>query len=80
MTREEHLLMVSMFTQQMLAMRGIVNILMSRGLAEHDDWRASVIAGMLDRQTWEGVDRDTEEAYSTIAKTLGVDTGLSDSP
>lgn len=76
MTKEEHLLMISLFTKQVQFVKVILEILKSRGIVEHDDPAAFESAVRLDPESNAALIEQAKVAYVRLARGLGIQTGL----
>ncbi len=79
MTKEEHLLMISLFTKQAQFIKIILEILKSRGIVEHDDPAAFESAVRLDLDSNAALFQQTKAGYVRVAKGLGIEAGLGSS-
>ncbi len=76
MTKEEHLLMISLFTKQGQFIKTLVAIMKSRGILQADDASAFAFATALDMESNVALYAEMRSAYVTLAKGLGIETGL----
>ena len=76
MTKEEHLLMVAVFTKQAQFVRVIVEFLKSRGIASPDDFPAFEYVVSQDLPSSAALFQQSKDAYLHLAKGLGIKTGL----
>lgn len=76
MTRQEHIMMISLFTKQTQLVKMLINLLKSRGIATDDDVTAFEFAALVDQQSNAAIFRDVSNAYLTLAKGMGIDTGI----
>lgn len=80
MTKEEHLLMIGVFTKQAQFIKIILEILKSRGIVEHDDMEAFESVVRLDLDSNDALFQDAQAAYVRLAKWCGIETGLGETP
>jgi hypothetical protein len=76
MTKQEHLLIITLFTKQMQFIKILVNLLKSNGIATQDDVNAFGFATALDMQSNLALFRDASTSYVQLAKGLGIETGI----
>ena len=77
MTREEHLLVLAVFTKQQQMITVLADILRSRDLVSADDLeRLSSIAAIQDEPSKDALMRQVKVFYLDVAKALGIETGL----
>ncbi len=76
MTRQEHTLLLTLFTKQLQQIKIIVNILKSRGVLQADDAQAFESATVLDHESNAAIFSEARAAYLKLAKGLGIETGL----
>jgi hypothetical protein len=76
MTREEHLLILTMLTRQQLLTKVILDLLRSREIVADDDVAAFEFAVRQDAASNPVLLRQVKEVYLTVASELGVNTGI----
>jgi hypothetical protein len=76
MTREEHLLMVTMLGRQQLYIKLLIDVLKSREILSPGDLQAFESALRQDAASIDAVLRELRELYLNQARQLGVETGL----
>lgn len=76
MTREEHLLMLTMFAKQQQLIQALASILKSRDLAGDDDLRAFEFAAIQDEPSTLAVLRSVKSFYLNAAQDLKIETGI----
>ncbi len=76
MTREEHLLVLAVFTKQQQIITVLADMLRSRDLASADDLRAFEFAAIQDEPSKDALMRQVKVFYLDVAKALGIETGL----
>ena len=74
MTEDEHRLIVSMFVQQSIRFKALLEILKSRGLLEGDDFAA--FEDLTQKQVGDEMLRATIDQYTEFAKDFGLQDSL----
>jgi hypothetical protein len=76
MTREEHLLIVTMLGRQQLLIKLLIELLRSNGIISSDDLQAFEFVLRQDAASNEALLREVRGVYREMAEGLGLDTGL----
>ena len=76
MTREEHLLILTMLARQRLLIKLLIDLLRSRDIILDDDLQAFEFALRQDAASNGDVVREVKAAYLAMAESVGLDTGL----
>jgi hypothetical protein len=76
MTREEHLLILTMLTRQQMLIKVILDLLRSREIVSDDDLAAFDFAVRQDAASNLVLLRQVKVVYLRVAEEAGVDTGL----
>jgi hypothetical protein len=76
MTREEHVLVLAIFTKQQQLIRVLFDMLRSHNLASADDLRAFEFAAIQDEPSKDALLQEMKAFYLDVAKSLGIETGL----
>ncbi len=72
MTREQHLLLITLFAKQNQSLRVIVEMLQSRGVISADDGLAFQAAVALDLERTSAIFEEAKAAYVQLARALGI--------
>jgi hypothetical protein len=76
MTREEHLLILTMLARQQMQIKLILDVLRSREIVSSDDLKAFDFAVRQDADAKLVLLRQVKEVYLSVAAEVGVDTGI----
>lgn len=80
MTRDEHVLMLSLFTKQTQFIKMLLDMLKSRGIVDQSDLPAFEFSVRLDAASNVALFEQAKEKYLALAKGLGIETGLENLP
>lgn len=80
MTTDEHILMLTLFFKQKVAIRILLNMLKSRDLLTDDDERAFASAQVQDVGLTAALHHEARREYLALAHSAGIQTGLEQLP
>jgi hypothetical protein len=80
MTREEHMLMLTLYGRQVAKFNVLIEILKARGVLESDDLEAFRLAALEDNEKLVNLVQEAWKVYQSSAVNLGIDTGLQGGP
>lgn len=80
MTKEEHMLVLSLFTKQSQMIKVLLDIMKSRGIIAGDDARLYEFSQNLDMTSNVAIFEEAKAKYLALAKGLGIQTGLENLP